>query len=295
VALVLRAGIVSGLTWCALALAPQARAATFAELPFAAQPGVATCLRATGEPGELIRFGPLTRTSSAIDVQRVGEAGAQRIQRIAFGQLLDCPAAAAAGGAGVIAGPVRTGRRTGEMQVSLREPGGAFGAPARLGTASVDVGQPAAAIAPSGAAVVVWALRRAKRSALPFDVDRAKVRILATLRPAGCTFGPAVALTPWRPAGPIADVRLAAAIDPAGRVVVTWRTAVPARRAFFVVQARPIPRGYDPDSFTYRRGRGRSSFRAVLKLPRSVHRVAVEAYSIDDARNRRVVVVPISG
>jgi hypothetical protein len=129
VALVLRAGIVSGLKWCALALAPQARAATFAELPFAAQPGVATCLRATGEPGELIRFGPLTRTSSAIDVQRVGEAGAQRIQRIAFGQLLDCPAAAAAGGAGVIAGPVRTGRRTGEMQVSLREPGDAFGAP----------------------------------------------------------------------------------------------------------------------------------------------------------------------
>ena len=56
---VLRAGILSGLTWCALALAPQAQAATFAELPFAGQPGVATCLRATGEPGE-----PGARTSA---------------------------------------------------------------------------------------------------------------------------------------------------------------------------------------------------------------------------------------
>jgi hypothetical protein len=199
-----------------------------------------TCLRATGDAGELVRLRPITKASSAVDVLHVGDAGPEQVQRIAIGRVLDCPAVAAADRAGVIAGPVRVAKHTAEMRASLREPGGGFGAPVRIGSTTMQVGQPAAAIAPSGAAVVVWAQRKTTFEERPFEVDRSRLRIMAVQRAAGAGFGPPQALTPWRPGGVFPEAQVAAAIDPAGRAVVAWSRSVrKPRRALSRSRSRP--------------------------------------------------------
>lgn len=178
------------------------------------------------------------------------------MQRIAFGRLLDCPGVAAAGGAGIVAAPVR-GRA---LRVSMRDPGGAFGVPARLGPASRDVGPPAAAIAPSGAAVVVWAQTRVRRGTSQFDSDHVRMRILAARRQPGGAFGAPQQLVPWRTAGLVGLAHVAAAIDPAGRVVAAWSRTATARDAEFpsyaveMATAEPgaafgPPRGLAQDGF----------------------------------------------
>jgi hypothetical protein len=78
-------------------------------------------------------------------------------------------------------------------------------------------------------------------------------------------------------------------------VIVTWHTAVPARRVLYAIVAHPITPS-DPRSFASRRGRGRRSFRVVLKPRRRVRRIELVGYSIDrpDRLHKRVV-VPVSG
>jgi hypothetical protein len=102
-----------------------------------------------------------------------------------------------------------------------------------------------------------------------------------------------VHLLPAPPFAPPLDVH--ARRTPGGRVIVTWRTALPARRAIYLVQARPITRKSTTADLGYRRGRGRRNFRIVLKPRRSARNIAVIAYSIDRPRHSRTVVVPITG
>src|SRR3954462_12334558 len=78
-------------------LAPSnAVAAPFGELPFRQLAQSATCLRATGAPGELVR-----RTDSAIELTRVGQA---RALVLSAAHSVGCPRAASRpNGAAVIA------------------------------------------------------------------------------------------------------------------------------------------------------------------------------------------------
>ena len=76
-----------------------AAAAPFGELPFRPVSGAATCLRATGAPGELVR-----PTKSAVQVLRAGPAGLEPVAGLPAEDIRGCPRAAARpGGAGVVA------------------------------------------------------------------------------------------------------------------------------------------------------------------------------------------------
>ena len=93
----------------------------FGELPFRPVAGGATCLRATGAPGELVRLGPTgARFLSA------GAGGFTFGAEVrAGGTLTDCPVAAAQpNGAGALAivRPDAGGETM--LMASLREPGG---------------------------------------------------------------------------------------------------------------------------------------------------------------------------
>jgi hypothetical protein len=81
----------------------------------------------------------------------------------------------------------------------------------------------------------------------------------------------------------------------AGRVIVTWHTAIPARRVVYLVEARPLGPDLTLERLAFRRGRGRHSFRVVLKPRRPVRRVVVRAISLDPPQKTRTVNVPVSG
>lgn len=121
-----------------------AHAAPFGELPFAATGAVATCLRATGAPGELVRS---SRTGARF--LRVGSAGLADSGFVATGAPQgECPQVASRpNGAAVIA------QSGSGLWVATRNPGGAWTAPAKL---APEASRAAVAVADSGAAVVAW-------------------------------------------------------------------------------------------------------------------------------------------
>jgi hypothetical protein len=83
-----------------LAVAAPASAVPFGELPFTPVAGSATCLRATGAPGELVRSSPTGARFMTVSPAGVAEAGGVTTG-VASQQ---CPQAAARpGGAGVVA------------------------------------------------------------------------------------------------------------------------------------------------------------------------------------------------
>ena len=158
----------------ALVLPASASAAPFGELPLRPVSGSATCLRATGAPGELVRW-----TRDGVEVLAVGPAGPVPVATIGLGRLRGCPAAASdPGGAAVIAGATEAG-----IRISLREPGGTWGAPLTL--AAEEPLDPDVAISARGDAVVAWTEYRSN--------DRARTRVAR--RPAGGAFGTAEQLT----------------------------------------------------------------------------------------------------
>jgi hypothetical protein len=198
-----------------LLIAAPAQAAPLNELPFQPRPGAATCLRATATPGTLAILGPITQRTSATDLLANGTT---RTDRVRLGALVDCAAVAAdPGGAAVIAGGVRRGPDRARLRVVARDPGGAFGAPVALGSSAIIDASVAAAVSPSGHAVVAWTQRRGD----PFG-DRTPVRIVAARRAPGGTFGPPVALTAWRPTEGFGGPDVEAGIDAAGNATVAW-------------------------------------------------------------------------
>ena len=101
-----------------LALPASAAAAPFGELPFRPVSGAATCLQATGAPGELTRW-----VAGGAEVLQARPDGLVPVATVALGKVDDCPVAAAdASGAGVLAAPAAGG-----IRIAVREPGGSVG------------------------------------------------------------------------------------------------------------------------------------------------------------------------
>jgi hypothetical protein len=103
-----------------------------------------------------------------------------------------------------------------------------------------------------------------------------------------------------RPAPALAAPVGARAVRRGRRIVVTWRADRPARRMTFVVEGR-LRRGrgsgpFDPSSVTAVSGRGRRSFRAVLRprRPAAVRWVAVIAQARDRPYGTRTAVVRVT-
>ena len=198
-----------------LLFTPAAHAAPLGELEFEPLPerAVATCLRATGTPGGLAIFGPIAARSSATDLLAAGPSGTTRTDRVDFGSLADCAAVATApGGAAVVAGAVAPSPTRVEVRAVVREPGGAFGPPVTLGGAAFDGSAVAAAVSPSGHAVVAWVQVR----------SGGRLRIVAARRMPGGGFGPFQRLTPWRRGGEFAGVQVTAGVDAGGVATVAW-------------------------------------------------------------------------
>ena len=116
------------------------------------------------------------------------------------------------GGTAVVAGGVEPHSELHGFVIhgALRDPGGAFGAPVRLGRGDPD---PAVAVGPAGHAVVAWVERSRRRDA-----------IVAVRRAPGAAFGPPETVLAWRPrAYSFSLVDLHAGVDAAGRVTLLWR------------------------------------------------------------------------
>ena len=148
----------------------------FAELPFTVTGGAATCLRATGTPGELTRWAP-----GGMRVLRADANGLTPVVDVHLGAIIGCPGVAAdPDGAAVMAAPVKGG-----LRVALRAPGGRWSAPVTLPSDAI-IGRVRAAVSSRGDAVLAW-----------YEYHSRRVRIRAVLRPAGGAFGKVETLVPW--------------------------------------------------------------------------------------------------
>ncbi len=187
-----------------LAAPASAAAAGFGELPLqTVQPG-AVCVRATGAPGELVRWTP--RGARIVAATAAGLGGSTPVPL--GGDVHGCPVAAAQpGGAGVVAALVDDG-----IGVALREPGGGWAPPVRLRPTGPDApGDLAVAVSASGAAVVAWSTTSGTGAG----------RVEVARRDAGGGFGAPVELAHW-PAGDGRPGRVLAGVDGAGGAVVAW-------------------------------------------------------------------------
>ncbi len=202
-----------------VALVPgTASAAPFGELPFRAVSGAATCLHATGAPGELVR---------SLTQRNRGDAGAQLLQASGTGlaRVTDlrneiygsgCPQAVARpNGAGIVTVYSFSTPSPGTpvIRASLRAPGGAWG-PLDNATSAEDLtpGQPiAAAVADGGEALIAFATQPTK----------SRVEIVAVRRAPGAAFGARERLfSASAPRGGAVVVQ--AAMSAGGETVVAW-------------------------------------------------------------------------
>ncbi len=196
----------------AAAFAAPASAAPFGELPFTPVAGIATCVRATGAPGELVRWTP-----GGLELLQAGPAGLAHAGSLSFdGRTAGCPRAAAQpGGAGVVAMPTTSGGRSG-VWVALRDPGGSFGAPERLtarrGATIFDL---AVAVSERGDAVVAW-------TEIELDARAARIgsRVRIARRLAGGRLGAPQELAARR--GAVVFPRVNVGIGVAGEAVAAW-------------------------------------------------------------------------
>src|SRR4051794_8020716 len=169
---------IAALTLVLSVLAPaSASAARFGEPPFTALSSSATCLRATGLPGELVRW-----TGTGASFLQAGPTGLTPGAEVpAGGQLVDCPVVASQpNGAGVLAFVRQDGGATPGVGVSLREPGGTWSPPATLEGAP-PFAPPAVAVSERGDAVLAWA-----EPVGAFEKQTYRVRVAR--RPAGGAF-----------------------------------------------------------------------------------------------------------
>ena len=192
-----------------LAAPGTAVAAPFGELPFRPVSGAATCLRATGAPGELVRW-----VRDGAEVLEARPDGLVPVTTVGLGKLRDCPSAAAdAGGAGIVAGPTASG-----IRIALREPGGAWGEPITIGASLA--GGVEVAISARGDAVVTW-LESA-------SLETARVRVAR--RSAGGSFG-----APEQIGAPVEYEQLSAAVAGNGEAFV----AITDEHGLRLASARP--------------------------------------------------------
>jgi len=190
--------------FAALVVPASASAAPFGELPFSAADTGATCLRATGAPGELARS-----TRSGTRLLSVGAGGIAETDLVATGapQGECAQVAASPSGAGVIA------QSGSGLWVATREPGtppAPWTKPAKL---ALEATRAAVAVTDSGAAIVAWLEPGASGR---FDVR-------AMRRPAGGQFGAAETLGSARSESEFAfEGSVRAAIAASGEAFVLW-------------------------------------------------------------------------
>jgi hypothetical protein len=231
----MRAALIGVTVLATLTAAP---ALAWEEVPFRTLPGgsVATCLRATGPEGGVAALGPLARRSAPLDLLAAGTGGLAVRERVRFPSAFECAAVREQGGAGVAAAPVLPpGGKAVELYAAVRDPGGAFGTPMRLGRAPIVNGAHDVAVSGRGDALVVWIQEAGERR-----------RIAVARRAPGAPFGAAQGLTPWRPQGAYVGVPVAAALDPDGRATVAWarhRTTDRFGGDAFSVQVASAPAG----------------------------------------------------
>lgn len=184
-----------------LILPATASAAPYGELAPLPAGGAATCLRATGAPGELVRSSPTGARLMTVTAAGIADAGV-----VPTGVSADeCPQVAARpGGAGVVA------QSGSVLWVATRDPGGAWGAPVRLGERA---SRAAVAVADDGAAVVAW-----------LEADSGGgFTVKAARRPAGGGFAAAVALgTGSSGRGFSQQASIRAAMGAGGDAIVLW-------------------------------------------------------------------------
>jgi hypothetical protein len=188
---------------------------------------IATCVRATGTPGQLGLLGPLERRTAPYDLLRVAPDGVARTDTVRLGILQACPAVAAdPTGHAVVAGMVSRGGGQ-RVVASVAAPGAGFGRVVDLGSAGFFAGDLVAAVSPRGDAVVAWLQLR-----LPSRRDPGGgSRVVAALRQAGGSFGPPRHLTGWDDGFFLASgLDLAAGMDSAGAATVAWSHGVPHER-----------------------------------------------------------------
>jgi hypothetical protein len=195
-----------------LAVAPTAEAAPFGEPPFRAAGGTATCLRATGYPGELVRS-----TATGAQFLQAGAGGLVPVADVTGGaRTSSCPQAAARpNGVGVVAfaSYEETGGES-VVRAALREPGGAWSSPVEIATVPRFAdGQPIAADSSErGDALVAFA----------GSTEAGPIAVTVVRRAPGATFGAPETLFTAPGKGELTEVRVAAGLSASGEAVVAW-------------------------------------------------------------------------
>jgi hypothetical protein len=216
---------------CALLPAP-ASAAGFGALPVLPVHPAGRCLRATGAPGELVRW----RADGAELIQAT-PSGFGAATGVPLGDMLDCPSAATrASGAGVIAAPLNLQG----IGVALRDPGGSWMPATRIALAPIhEVGDLATAVSDRGDALVAWS----ESQELANDVG---ARVLVARRTPGAPLGAPEVLGPLRAyRGHEPSVRAGLQAD--GTAIVLWTQDDPhdhaAKLAFAAIAPPDQPFG----------------------------------------------------
>src|SRR4051794_18035743 len=184
-----------------------ASAAPFGELSPLTVQHPARCLRATGAPGEVVRWAP-----GGADFLQVTASGFGAPVRVALGDGFgDCPLAMAQpSGAAIVVKETNDG-----IAFAVREPGGAWGPTQTIDEAdghSVD--DPVGAVSARGDAVVAWTDKTLLRS-------KDAARLLVARRPAGGAFGNPVELQPLKTYS-LAAPHVALAMQDDGSVTALW-------------------------------------------------------------------------
>ncbi len=203
---------IAALTLALAVLAPaSASASPLGEPPSTPVSGAATCLRATGVPGELVRW-----TSTGARFLQASAAGFTNGAEVrAGGEAIGCPAVAAQpNGAGVLAFAALDESEAPLLRTSLRDPAGSWSAPAPLEGARA-FSPPAVAVSERGDAVILWAEQAG-------GVDEEAYRVRAARRSAGGAFGAPHTLATVKHA---LYPQLLAGVSAGGEAIVTW-TAV---------------------------------------------------------------------
>ncbi len=193
-----------------LASPTAASAAPFGELPFKAVSGAATCLRATGTPGELVRS-----TATGVQFLQAGASGLTTVADLpAETGSHSCPQAATRpGGAGIVAfNASDPNNGDAVVQARLRDPGGAWGPATEVlrSKSGASTATFTAAVSERGDALVT-SIRRPSRSTFSIVVARrapgTAFAATETLQTAGTTE---------------AETRVRAGISSTGEAVVAW-------------------------------------------------------------------------
>ena len=203
-----------------------AAAAPFGELPVQPVQNPARCLRATGTPGEVVRWAP-----QGAEFLQATASGFGAPVKIGLGDsLLECPIAKAQPtGAAVVIEEVDDG-----IAFAVREPGGTWG-PTQLIERKTGhtLDDPAAAVSPRGDVAVAW-------TDTTLVHDDLAARVLVMRRPAGGKFGAPIELqkrAPYRVAKP----HVALGMQDDGTVLALWNPDNPDRESELVVFASAAP------------------------------------------------------